>query len=114
MRTIPWVREALTRYGPRGLTAVGIHSPEFDHERDTATVREHVRRHDLAFPHLLDNDHAYWRALGNQYWPTVYLVDRCGSLRASWSGEVHSGEESGHRLEAAIEALLDEERCAPP
>ena len=114
MRTIPWVRGALERYGGRGLTAVGIHTPEFDYERDARAVGEHVRRHDLAFPHLLDNDAAYWRALGNEYWPTLYLVDRCGRLRTSAIGEVHSGEESGRRLEAAIEALLAEDGAACP
>jgi len=67
-----------------------------------------VRRQGLDYPHLLDNASTYWNALGNQYWPTVYLVDRCGRLRDRHVGEVHSGEESGRRVEARIEALLAE------
>ena len=35
-------------------------------------------------------------------------------LRTSAIGEVHSGEESGRRLEAAIEALLAEDGAACP
>ena len=36
VRTIPWIRNALGRYGPRGLTVVGIHTPEMESERDRA------------------------------------------------------------------------------
>ena len=58
---------------------------------------------------------AYWNALGNEYWPAVYLVDRCGKLRFSSVGEVHRGEPSGHRAETKLEELLSETRgaCAP-
>ena len=73
-----------------------------------------VRRQGLDYPHLLDNDSAYWKALGNEYWPTVYLVDRCGRLRDRHIGEVHSGEDSGRRVEARIEALLAEPAAACP
>jgi hypothetical protein len=63
----------------------------------------------LDFPHLVDPDFTYWRALDNQYWPTVYLVDRCGRIRGSRIGEIHSGEASGRQVEALIEALLSED-----
>lgn len=98
------------RYGPRGLSVVGIHTPEFDHERDPRAVEAHVRQHALDFPHLLDNDYSYWRALENQYWPAVYLVDRCGRLRDRQVGEVHLLQPSGARLESRIDALLAEGR----
>jgi len=73
-----------------------------------------ARRHGLSFPQYLDDDRAYWRALGNEYWPTLYLVDRCGRLRTRQIGEVHSGEASGRGLEAQIEALLAQEGCTAP
>lgn len=88
---------------------VGIHTPEFDRERSREAVREAVEHEGLGeHAHLLDNDYAYWNALGNQYWPTLYLVDRCGRLRYRHVGEAHAGEASGQRLEAAAEALLAE------
>ncbi len=91
---------------------MGIHTPEFDSERVRANVEAAVRRERLAFPHLLDNDYAYWHALGNQYWPAVYVVDRCGRTRARAVGEVHAEEQSGRRLEEQIEALLRESPVA--
>jgi len=97
-----------SRYRSQGLSVVGIHTPEFDSERVRANVEAAVRRERLDFPHLLDNDYAYWNALGNQYWPAIYLVDRCGRIRARAVGEVHAKEQSGRRLEEQIEALLRE------
>lgn len=108
MRTIPWVREVRARYAPRGLKVVGVHTPEFDHERRRAEVEEAVKKHGLDYPHFLDNDSAYWRALRNQYWPATYLVDRRGRIRLVHVGEVHSGQGSGRELETALESLLAE------
>jgi hypothetical protein len=87
---------------------VGVHTPEFDHERRREEVAEAVKQHGLDYPHFLDNDSAYWRALNNQYWPATYLVDRRGRIRVLQVGEVHSGRDSGRKLEAAIESLLAE------
>jgi len=114
VRTIPWVRAARERYAPRGLSVVGIHTPEMAFERERSAVEAEVRRRGLDFPHLVDDDYAYWNALENRYWPALYAVDRCGVLRARAIGEVHAGEASGERLEAEIEALLAEapEDCA--
>jgi hypothetical protein len=70
-----------------------------------------VRSHGLTFPQLLDNDYAYWNALENEYWPAIYLVDRCGRIRERAIGEVHADDASGRRLETRIEALLAEPPC---
>jgi hypothetical protein len=101
-----------SRYGERGLSVVGIHTPELDDERVRANVETAVRREGLDFPQLLDNDYAYWSALGNEYWPAIYLIDRCGRIRAQAVGEVHGNEPSGQRLEEKIEGLLQETTAA--
>jgi thiol-disulfide isomerase/thioredoxin len=108
VRTIPWVREMAERYGSRGLSVIGIHTPEFSFERGREAVGAEVRKHGLDFPHLIDDDRSYWNALGVYAWPSLFLVDRCGTLRARAVGEVHSGEESGRRFEAELRALLAE------
>jgi thiol-disulfide isomerase/thioredoxin len=109
VRTIPWVKETRARLGERGLEFVGVHSPELESEYDKSGVREHVLKHGLDFPQFLDNDHVYWRALKNEYWPTFHLVDRCGRIRGQIVGEVHAGQPSGERMEAALQALLAED-----
>ncbi len=94
------------------MAIVGIHTPELPQEHDRAQVARHVAQNSLEFPHLLDNDYRYWNAVGNQYWPTLYLLDRCGRIRARAIGEVHAGEASGRRMESQIEALLVEDAAA--
>jgi thiol-disulfide isomerase/thioredoxin len=114
--TMPWLKDVRQKYAARGLTLVGVHTPEMIFERERPKVEAEVKRQGLDYPHLLDNDSAYWNALGTQAWPTVYLVDRCGRLRDRHVGEVHSGAESGRRVEARIEELLAESAgaCGPP
>ena len=114
--TMPWLKDVRQKYAARGLTLVGVHTPEMIFERERPKVQAEVKRQGLDYPHLLDNDSAYWNALGAQAWPTVYLVDRCGRLRDRHVGEVHSGAESGRRVEARIEELLAESAgaCGPP
>ena len=106
--TMPWLKDVRQKYAAQGLTLVGVHTPEMIFERERPKVEAEVKRQGLDYPHLLDNDSAYWNALGTEYWPTVYLVDRCGRLRDRHIGEVHSGEDSGRQVEVRIEALLAE------
>lgn len=94
---------------------IGVHSPEFEHERPRESAEAAVRRHRLEYPQLLDEKMTYWNALGNEYWPTTYLVDRCGRIRARHIGEIHEGEGRARDIEAEIAALLAEsaEGCPP-
>jgi thiol-disulfide isomerase/thioredoxin len=106
--TMPWLKDVRQKYAAKGLSLVGVHTPEMIFERERPKVEAEVKRQGLDYPHLLDNDSAYWKALGAEYWPTVYLVDRCGRLRDRHVGEVHSAQDSGRLVEARIEALLAE------
>lgn len=87
---------------------ISIHTPEFDWEKDRGRVREVAARFDLKQPIYLDNDSAYWDALGNRYWPAFYLVDKRGRVRMNTVGEMHSGAADAAQFERAIEKLLAE------
>jgi hypothetical protein len=108
VRTAPWVREIATRLAGEDFFVLGVHTPEFEHERDRDAVAQNARRLGLDFPHLVDPDFSYWKALDNQYWPTVYLVDGCGRIRGRQFGEIHSGEPRAWELEALVRKLLNE------
>ncbi len=107
-RSIPWLKQVEQRLGSRGLRVVGIHTPEFDRERVRASVAAKLKQFGVAHPVMLDNDYRYWNALGNQYWPAFYLVDRKGRLRALYVGETHAGDAQALRIEDAIASLLAE------
>lgn len=107
-RSFPWLNDLEARLGPRGLKVIGIHSPEFERERDASAVRRKVAEFGLGHPVMLDNDFRYWRALNNQYWPAYYLIDKQGRLRARFVGETHKNTAQARRIEQAITALLAE------
>jgi thiol-disulfide isomerase/thioredoxin len=103
LRTLPYVREWYRRYGPIGLTVVGVHAPEFSFARESGNVLRAVREHDVQYPVVLDNDYAIWQAYANRYWPAKYLLDGNGYLRY-----YHFGEGAYAQTEEAIQLLLKE------
>ena len=108
LRTLPWLKDVERRLGPRGLRLVGVHTPELARERGPAHVAQRVRELGIGHPVMVDDDSEYWNALGNRYWPAIYLVDKQGRLRALAVGEVHVGDGRAARIEAAIAELLAE------
>jgi len=103
LRTFPYIRAWDATYRARGLTVVGVHTPEFRFERDAGNVRDAIAQNELRYPVAQDNDYATWNAWGNQYWPAKYLVDAKGRVRY-----VHFGEGDDDKTEAAIRSLLAE------
>jgi len=108
VRTIPAVRELHHTYKDDGLIVVGVHSPEFNHEKDVGNVRDAIARLDVPYPVAIDNDFATWRAFDNHYWPTLYLIDKRGVIRYSHIGELHKDTKSWNELVSLIEQLRKE------
>lgn len=105
-RSFPWLNGVEEKFRERGLKVIGVHTPEFAREKVIANIREKVREFKINYPVMVDNDHAYWNALNNRYWPAFYLIDREGKLRALYVGETHRGDAQARDIEAAIEKLL--------
>ena len=107
-RSFPWLRKLEAALAGESFTVIGVHSPEFERERDPGRVLEKAREFGLTHPVLIDNDHAYWRALDNRFWPAFHLVDKLGVIRARYVGETHSGDPQARAIEAEIRKLLNE------
>jgi thiol-disulfide isomerase/thioredoxin len=107
-RTIPAVRELYNLYKDKGLIIVGVHSPEFDYEKNLQNVKEAVARLDVPYPVAIDNDFTTWRAFNNRYWPTLYLVDKRGVIRLDHIGELHQDTGGWQEMTAMIDTLLKE------
>lgn len=88
------------------MQIVSIHTPEFDFEKARSQVIKVATRHKIDFPIMMDNDYAYWKALGNRYWPAWYLVDKNGNIVYKGAGELHQGDHEAVRLEKLIEQYL--------
>ncbi len=91
-----------------GLTIIGVHTPEFEHEKVKSNVRSQTAQLGIEFPVMIDNDFAYWRAMGNQWWPAFYVADKRGRLHGAYIGEVHSSTEKASRIEGLIASLLEQ------
>ena len=107
-RSFRWLNALEERLAGQPFQVIGIHSPEFEREQDRARVAAKVEEFGLRHPVMIDNDLAYWRALRNRYWPTFYLVDKRGTIRYRFAGEMRAGDRRTVAIEQRIQTLLAE------
>ncbi len=105
IHTLPYVKEWHNRYADRGLVVLGVHAPEFQYERKLENVQAAVKRFQIKYPVVQDNDFKFWRAYKNRYWPALFLVDADGIVRYT-----HYGEGRYRETEGAIVKLLKDIR----
>ena len=103
IRTLPHLNDWYQRYADKGFVIVGVHSPEFEFEKNYDNVKAAVQKLGIKFPVILDSNHGTWNAYGNMYWPRDYLVDTQGYIRHD-----HIGEGDYNTTESAIQSLLAE------
>ncbi len=111
-RSLPSLIDFDDQYRARGLTIIGIHTPEFppysgEHDRDN--VRRALRAYGIRYPVAQDNDRRTWDAYGIRYWPSYVLIDRRGRIRYEGAGEFHVGDEHYQYWEGKINELLAEQ-----
>ena len=103
IRTLPYLKAWHEKYADKGLVIVGVHTPEFEFEKDRDNVIEATEGFGLEWPIAQDNDFRTWRAFNNRYWPAKYLVDKDGLIRYT-----HFGEGAYDETELWIRGLLEE------
>jgi thiol-disulfide isomerase/thioredoxin len=101
--TLPSVKEWDAKYRDRGLTIVGVHTPETRSEYSIDNVRREVPSLGIKYPVVTDNDYTTWKAYGVEAWPTILVVDKQGRIR--W---LHVGEGRYEETESVIRTLLTE------
>ena len=102
---LPFVNRWHERYHDKGLTIVGVHSPEFVRENKVETLRREVVSLGIKYPVLTDNDYETWHAYRVSAWPTIFLLDKQGRVR--W---MHVGEGAYDETEKIIQNLLAEDQ----
>jgi len=101
IRTFPFLREWHARYADAGLVILGVHTPEFEFEKDLENVRNAASEHGIVWPIPQDNDYGTFRAFENRYWPAKFLIDKDGIIRYT-----HFGEGAYAETEEMIRQLL--------
>lgn len=104
-RTTPYLNAWYEKYKDDGLVIVGVHTPEFEFEKDYYNVKAAVEKFGIKFPVVLDNDYSTWTAYKNRYWPRKYLIDIDGYVVYD-----HIGEGGYEETENKIRELLGERK----
>jgi thiol-disulfide isomerase/thioredoxin len=103
IRTFPYLKLWHSRYADDGLVILGVHTPEFEFEKDYDNVVQATLDNGIIWPVAQDNDYVTWKNYSNRYWPAKYLIDQDGVVRYTHFGEGGYGE-----TEQQIRLLLAE------
>lgn len=103
LRTLPRVKMLHEKYKDRGLEVIGIHTPEFEFEKDDENIRKALEKHGINYPVANDWKNVTWKLYGNRFWPRRTLVNVRGKIKLE-----QVGEEGEHELEMKIIELLHE------
>ena len=101
--TLPSVKKWDQQYRDRGLTIIGVHTPELSEEYNLDNVRREVPSLGIKYPVVTDNDYKTWKAYNVEAWPTIFVLDKQGRIR--WE---HVGEGAYEETESVIKTLLSE------
>jgi cytochrome c biogenesis protein CcdA/thiol-disulfide isomerase/thioredoxin len=101
IRTLPHVTSWYDKYHNLGFVVIGVHTPEFPFEHETANVENAIKQYHIFYPVAQDNNYATWNNYNNEYWPAEYLIDAQGNIRRT-----HFGEGEYDQMEQAIQLLL--------
>lgn len=101
VRTLPYLKEWYEKYHDKGLIIIGVHTPEFEFEKNEKNVQDAINRFGISYPVALDNNYGTWKNYSNHYWPAHYLIDQDGFVR-----HTHFGEGAYTATENEIRKLL--------
>ena len=103
IRTLPYITSWDEKYSNMGLVIIGVHTPEFEFEKQKQNVLMAVKKFGIEYPVVMDNEKEIWDAFENRYWPRKYIADHEGYIRYD-----HIGEGSYKETEEIIQKLLNE------
>src|SRR4051812_5631393 len=86
IHTLPDLAKLEAKY-PGVLVVIGVHTPKFDNEKDTESIKKAILRYEIHHPVVNDEKMAIWRRYGVRSWPTLVLIDAEGNVVAKGAGE---------------------------
>ena len=87
VRTFPYVNRLWKRYNLEGLMVVGVHTPDYDFDRDPIAVHSIIKQHGIKFPVIIDSEKQVWKSYRNEGWPAHFLIDHKGRIIHDRLGE---------------------------
>jgi thiol-disulfide isomerase/thioredoxin len=109
--TVPSLVDFDRKYRDRGLTVIGIHTPEFPPyagEHDRGNLLRALKQYHIEYPNAQDNDSRTWNLYGIRFWPSFVLIDKTGVIRYQGAGEFHLNDDTYDLWDRRIRGLLSE------
>lgn len=88
IHTLPDLAKLEKKY-PNELVVIGIHSPKFENEKETESIRKALLRYEVKHPVVNDANMKIWRTYGANSWPSLVLIDPEGYVVTARAGEGH-------------------------
>jgi thiol-disulfide isomerase/thioredoxin len=101
IRTLPHLTDWDEKYRKDGLAIVGVHTPEFDFEKEKENVEKALSDFNIKYPVVMDSDYKIWNLYSNHFWPRKLIVGTDGKIAYD-----HAGEGGYAETESAIQKLL--------
>jgi len=86
IHTLPELAKLEHKYAEE-VVVIGVHSPKFDNEKETESIRKAILRYQITHPVVNDANQIIWRRYGARSWPTLVLIDPEGQVVWGDSGE---------------------------
>jgi thiol-disulfide isomerase/thioredoxin len=107
--SLPTLRAWYSKYKDQGFEIVGVHTPEFESDKDPIALKNSLSKDNVTWAVFQDNLERTWQAYNNRYWPAFYFVDKSGKIRVTHAGELSSRYPNAiPGLEKTIQGLLAE------
>ncbi len=103
IRTLPHLKEWHEKYAKFGLMVVGVHTPEFEFEKNVENVARAIKEFGIEYSVVMDSDYQIWSSYSNDVWPHEFLINKDGVAVYD-----HAGEGAYAATEEAIQAALKE------
>ncbi|MEO8167599.1 MAG: redoxin domain-containing protein [bacterium] len=100
--TLPFIKAWHDKYSGPKFQIIGVHTPEFESEKNLTTVKKKIDQLGIRYPVVTDNDYKTWNAYDQHYWPVMYLIDKKGIIR-----HIHIGEGDYETIEKEIAELME-------
>ncbi len=100
----PHLRALYDEHQADGLEIIGVHSPEFDFEKDVDAIQQAAIDQRVNWPIALDTNKTSFRSWqeDRRFWPRTYVIDQNGDIRYD-----HIGEGGYDELGETVEYLLE-------
>jgi len=87
IRTLPSLKSIWKKYKGKRFMLIGIHTPEFEFEKEIGNVKYAIKKYDIDWPVLQDSERINWENYGNTYWPRAALINGEGEIIFEHIGE---------------------------